>query len=69
MKLLERADNCESYSLFIIHGIRELRRKEMLLESVPSMASELRDMFMVCCDGIEPLPQTLTLTWPQSRLR
>ena len=61
MELLERADNCESYSLFIIHGIRELRRKEMLLESVPAMVSELRDMFMVCCCGIEPLPQTLTL--------
>ncbi len=61
MELLERADNCESYSLFIIHGIRELRRKEMLLESVPAMASELRDMFMVCCCGIEPLLQTLTL--------
>ena len=69
MELLDRADKCESYSLFIIHGIRELRRKEMLLESVPAMASELRDMFMVCCDGSEPLPQTLTLTWPQSRLR
>ena len=61
MELLERADNCESYSLFIVHGIRPLRRQEMLLESVPAMASELRDMFMVCCGGIEPLPQTLTL--------
>ena len=52
MELLDRADKCESYSLFIIHGIRQLRRQEMLLESVPAMASELRDMFMVCCDGI-----------------
>ena len=52
MELLERADNCESYSLFIVHGIRQLRRQEMLLESVPAMASELRDMFMVYCDGM-----------------
>ena len=49
MELLDRADKCETYSLFIIQGIRPLRRKEMLLESVPAMASELRDMFMVCC--------------------
>jgi hypothetical protein len=53
MDLLDEADKCETYSLFIIQGIRPLRRKEMLLETVPAMASELRDMFMVYCDGMD----------------
>ena len=52
MDLLDEADKCETYSLFIIQGIRQLRREEMLLESVPAMASELRDMFMVYLDGM-----------------
>lgn len=52
MELLERADKCETYSLFIIQGIRQLRRQEMLLENVPAMASELRDMFMVYCSSV-----------------
>ena len=52
MELLDRADKCETYSLFIIQGIRPLRRQEMLLESVPAMASELRDMFMVYCGSV-----------------
>ena len=52
MELLERADRCETYSLFIIQGIRLLRRQEMLLENVPAMASELRDMFMVYCGSV-----------------
>lgn len=52
MELLERADRCETYSLFIIQGIHPLRRQEMLLENVPAMASELRDMFMVYCGSV-----------------
>ena len=53
MELLQRADACDTYSLFFIQGIRPLRKQEITLASVPAMASELRDMFMVYCDGMD----------------
>ena len=52
MDLLKDADESDSYSLFIIRGITNNRKRELLLPYFPAMASELRDMFMVYCDGM-----------------
>ena len=51
--MVKQADESgKSYTLTIIRDIREKRVGELELESFPAVASELRDMFMVYCDGM-----------------
>jgi len=53
LALLEAADAHASYSLFVVSRIHDSVAGEIDLHSVPAIASELRDVYYVYCDGLE----------------
>lgn len=53
LALLERADRHPTYSLFIISRIHKEVAEEVPHHAVQSVASELRDVYYVYCDGLE----------------
>lgn len=52
LALLERADQHPTYSLFIVSQINERVAEELPAEAVQAVASELRDVYFVYCDGL-----------------